>query len=85
MQWQVRTRSSEKLVVVSWNLVLLAIDGGYEKRKVRAVAEIKGYRQSRIPGEVPPSLISRPDILLSLFFTFLYGPIPRALTWACRL
>jgi len=29
----VRTPLLRKLVAVSWNLALLAIDGGYEKRK----------------------------------------------------
>jgi len=49
------------------------------------VAEIKGYRQWRVPGKVPPSLTLRSDILLSLFSSILYGPIPKALAWACRL
>jgi hypothetical protein len=49
------------------------------------VAEIKGYRLWRFPGKVPPSLFLRPDVLLSLFFSVLYGPIPKALIWACRL
>jgi hypothetical protein len=34
---------------------------------------------------VPPSLFLRPDVLLSLFSEFLYGPVPKAITWACRL
>jgi len=49
------------------------------------VAEIKGHGQWRIPGKVPPSLLMRPHVLLSLFSSLLYGPIPKALTWACRL
>jgi hypothetical protein len=49
------------------------------------VAEIKGHQMSRVPGKVPPSLFSRTDVLLSLFFAALYGPIPRTLAWACRL
>jgi hypothetical protein len=49
------------------------------------VAEIKGHASIRVPGTVPPSLILRTDVLLSLFFAFLYGPVPKALTWACRL
>ncbi|MGC2694842.1 MAG: hypothetical protein WA738_03545 [Candidatus Angelobacter sp.] len=49
------------------------------------MAEIKGHQLERVPGQVPPSLIFRPEVLLSLFSSFMYGPIPRALTWACRL
>jgi hypothetical protein len=48
------------------------------------VAEIKGHPM-RVPGKVPPSLFFRADVLLSLFFSILYGPVPKALTWAGRL
>jgi hypothetical protein len=54
------------------------------RRKV--VAEIKGHGPVRVPGKVPPSLILRPHVLLSLFSSLLYyGPVPNALIWACRL
>jgi len=56
----------------------------FAKEKL-SVAEIKGHGQWRIPGKVPPSLLMRPHVLLSLFSSLLYGPIPKALTWACRL
>jgi hypothetical protein len=49
------------------------------------MTEIKGHRQWRFPGKVPPSLFFRPDVLLSLFSAVLYGPVPKAITWACRL
>jgi hypothetical protein len=49
------------------------------------VAEIKGHGLMRVPGKVPPSLFLRTHVLLSLFSSILYGPLPRALTWACRL
>jgi len=50
----------------------------------KPVAEIKEHPM-RVPGKVPPSLIFRADVLLSLFFSLLYGPVPKAITWACRL
>jgi hypothetical protein len=49
------------------------------------VAEIKEHQLLRFPGKVPPSLFLRQHVLLSLFSYVLYGPIPKALTWACRL
>ena len=48
------------------------------------MAEIKGHVQMRIPGKVPPSLISRSRVLLSLFSSVYYGPLPTALMLACR-
>jgi hypothetical protein len=51
----------------------------------RVVAEIKGYGPVRVPGKVPPSLILRSHILLSLFSSVYYGPLPKALMLACRL
>jgi hypothetical protein len=51
----------------------------------RVVAEIKGHGLVRVPGKVPPSLILRPHVLLSLFSSFMYyGPLPKALMLACR-
>jgi hypothetical protein len=49
------------------------------------VAEIKGQWPMRVPGKVPPSLFLRTHVLLSLFSSILYGPLPRAVAWACRL
>jgi hypothetical protein len=48
------------------------------------VAEIKGYGPVRVPGKVPPSLILRPHVLLSLFSFLYYGPLPKAVIVACR-
>ena len=49
------------------------------------MAEIKGHGLMRIPGKVPPSLISRTHVLLSLFSSFMYyGPLPKAVILACR-
>jgi hypothetical protein len=53
------------------------------RRKV--VAEIKGHELVRVPGKVPPSLILRPHVLLSLFSCFIYyGPLPKVVILACR-
>jgi hypothetical protein len=49
------------------------------------VAEIKGHGLVRVPGKVPPSLILRPHVLLSLFSSFMYyGPLPKVVILACR-
>jgi hypothetical protein len=49
------------------------------------VAEIKGHDLVRVPGKVPPSLILRPHVLLSLFSSFMYyGPLPKVVILACR-
>ncbi len=54
--------------------------------KENSVAEIKGHGPVRVPGKVPPSLILRPHVLLSLFSSLVYyGPLPKAVIWACRL
>jgi len=55
----------------------------FARRKV--VGEIKGHELLRIPGKVPPSLILRTHVLLSLFSSFMYyGPLPKAVILACR-
>jgi hypothetical protein len=48
------------------------------------MAEIKGHGQLRVPGTVPPSLILRSHVLLSLFSSIYYGPLPMAVMLACR-
>jgi len=48
------------------------------------VAEIKGHGLTRVPGKVPPSLILRSYVLLSLFSSVYYGPFPTAVMLACR-